>query len=222
MRLCRSNLIMILLVPALGVLAASCSTMAASENARQARLSQKKDAPAPSASPATPGSNETGSLLQRRKESLKYDPETAALEKSVDKALATRVDLNTTDSLAPGPVVPRLKQRLETPKDLELALTAWDAYAEATWNVMVSLRAWGLKKNIAAVQAVVQAGAVWKDWFATMEVDCLAPGMDVARLETFFRGLGRSRATADKAVEGINAYLDRQRTRPAPASLTSP
>lgn len=200
-------------------LLASCSTMEAAEKKRLERLeAKKKEAAAAKAEAASlPAglSQETGALFQPLDKSLTYSKEAAKLEKSVDQASLSQqaTAVGTTQVIAPGPDPVSFKAVLQTAKELELVAKGYEAFCAATYDVMVSLRAYGLAKNVKGIETVRAVSAEWQAYLASMKIAPRGNGITTERTRAFFHSLGKSQVLLDEAIAGINSYLDRQRTR---------
>jgi len=190
--------------------------MQAWETSRKAQVEKKQEEEAKAIDPAAAAFPEqTGSLFQPKREILKYDAETEKLKQSLESAqeLKNQTDSQKTGQIAPGPLMPDLKYKLETPEDLRLISQAYLIYAEACYDVYLSLHSYGLKKNVDGIKQIQLVSDEWKLYFSEVKINSLNPLMKEADIRTFFEQLGQGEAILDKAIQGINTFIDRQRTR---------
>ncbi len=204
-------------------LSLSCGTMAAAETARQARVAAQRAEQRANKNTSTTLASQTGALLQRvDPNAVKVDEKTVQLGQSVASAqthLANN-DLTSSNIIAPGPLKPFLKPVLNTVADLQLTVAQYIAYVKAVSDVFVSLQAHGLAKNIAGINQVRTIWPIWRAYFGQLNVDNDLSQIAEKDLKEFYINLGFSQKAADKVVDGINKFVDRQRTRPYSPSLS--
>lgn len=212
----------------------SCSTMAAYEQERQQRLGIKaKPTPTPTPTPSAEGVDarampteaprpqpldpKNGTLLQPW---VSPPPRDALGDESKNSAAAAEALVESTRPdksvrVAPGPQVPVLKTVLRSPDDLVVALRVYQAYAEAVHAVRVSVDAYGLKPNVAALRQVRAATEYWRQWFADMHIYPETERPGVKEIQEFYAAVGAAGGQVQADLAAVNTLLERQRTRPA-------
>ena len=191
-------------------LLASCSTMMAYEEQRQARRGTKVAAsPKPV---VTPGS---GTLFQPTKPVAKVDEAAILANRSVkeaEKQLANS-DPNKATGVAPGPTVPVLKTLLTDKLDIEAVSKTYAAYAQATSNLRVSLDAFGLKANIDGLRHLREAGDFWSLYLPRLRIRPNNMQITAGDVRNFYGVISDRGKQMMSDLVYINHFIDVQRTK---------
>jgi len=193
----------------------SCSTMNEYDKIRKQRLAEKMHAsPSPSPSPER-GVSGSGTLFSPivKKDLTQEERKMAAASLDQAQTVAKTTDPNLITDVASGPIVPVLRSGLTGQEDLDTVSKAYAAYADAVVAVSVSLRAYGVAKNLPGIEQVRRVADWWKAYFGTMQVQPQneAPGRKA--VDAFFDSIGESDQRVRQAMADMNTFLDGQRTR---------
>ena len=193
----------------------SCSTMMEYDKIRKQRLNDKMHA-SPSPSPvAERGVSGTGTLFSPviKKDLTEEERKIAATSLDQAQTRARETDPSSLTDVAAGPIVPVLRSGLTAQEDLDTVSKAYDAYVDAVVAVSVSLRAYGIAKNLVGVEQVRRVADWWKNYFEHMQVQPQGVQPDRKSVEAFFATIGKADERARQAIQDMNGFIDGQRTR---------
>jgi hypothetical protein len=194
----------------------SCTTMMAYEEQRLAKRGAKEN-PAPNASPVT------GTILQPKIPVPKIDEAAIKADQSVQTAVQqlSENDPTKTSTVAPGPVIPFLKTKLTAKADLESVAKSYAAYAQAVFDVRISVEAFGINANVEGLRRVREAGEYWSLYLPQLRIRPDIVSITKADVQNLYGVFTVSGQQLQAALGFINNYIDSQKTKKSSVSNTS-